>query len=68
MNRKNKSIIEQASNAKKKFSNSSNIQHAILKDTTNSEASTATTKTKKSKLPSSPKQRKQSSSLAAKRS
>ncbi|CAF4032126.1 unnamed protein product [Rotaria sordida] len=60
--------IEQIADTKRKFSNSSNIQHKVLKDAINSEASTATTKGEKRKLPSSPKQQKLSSRLAAKRS
>ncbi|CAF3969951.1 unnamed protein product, partial [Rotaria sordida] len=59
--------IEQIADTKRKFSNSSNIQHKVLKDAINSEASTATTKGEKRKLPSSPKQQKLSSRLAAKR-
>lgn len=60
--------IKQKSNTKKKFSNSSNVQHTVLNNATNSEASTAAIKNKKRKLPPSPKQRKVSSRLAAKRS
>jgi len=60
--------IEQIADTKRKFSNSSNIQHKVLKDAINSEASTAATKSEKRKLSSSPKQQKLSSRLAAKRS
>ncbi|CAF4078174.1 unnamed protein product [Rotaria sordida] len=59
--------IEQIVDTKRKFSNSSNIQHKLLKDAINSEASTVATKGEKRKLRSSPKQQKLSSRLAAKR-
>ncbi|CAF3857025.1 unnamed protein product [Rotaria sp. Silwood1] len=62
------SRIIQRADTKIKFSNSSNIQHKVLKDATNSKALTAATKGGKRKLLSSPKQRKLSSRLAIKRS
>ena len=62
------SEIQQISVVASKFSDSSNTEHKVLKDTINRKVSIVATKGEKRKLPSPSKPRKFSSRLAAKRS
>jgi hypothetical protein len=61
------SPIKQTTNTRNKFSKTTNIEHTVLKDATNSEISAAATKGSKRKIPSSPKSGKRSARLATKR-